>query len=1203
MASTSPASASAPAPGPAGARPWRTALLTLRDESLASPSPPALLALLRRALLLHPTPASPAPSLAASAAALPPHEVCAAALLGAIPLPFCLSRSISSWCVPVFAQVGSDVAFLAETAAAVAPCDGADDALRGVCHLIHDIMCKTNVEIDSSGWLAILKFLDVLVKFSIEGACMKGISVRTAALNTSSECLQILRFWSRDQGRSTSLTENSHSLRVLVSILSCLQAELNLSDKPNGTSTSSHVCGSMNNKNSNIWDMKISAFSIVEDILCKSASSMSEDLWLSVIEVLRKVMDFVTARNNVTESSVMSRFYTSLLRCLHLVLSDPKESLSGHVAGFVANLQMFFVYGLRSSSSPALAPKEVKTDSRPRASYRGRYRPPHLRNKDERGNDPLNGPISDSEHSRYDLSSSDSDLSDSDGYAKNGDRFRSSKARLAAILCIQDICRVDPKLLTSLWPLLLPENDVLQQRKYQATLMTCLIFDPITKVRVEAALTIAAMLEGQALVLTQVAEYKESSKRGSFTTLSSSLGQILMQLHTGTIYLIQRETQATLLAALFRILILLISATPYARMPKELLPTIITVMCSRLLNKQSNKSEHYTLLVNALNCLEAAFSKVPPTLDVYAVLTQDCCSGPSHGRQESSVIAVLLHCIEEEMHFSVRCGAFQVLRSVVHGYPSCANMIWEKIRDIVLSLLQMQSFEDQKCEPSLLTTGTKEESSMKGRCLVAGIKVMDECLRVSSGFKGADDLKEFRLLDIQQISDCTVNKSIKSAPHFENEVAGSSQNCTLDITLGTSRWIEVIETHLPRGLSHDSAMVRTASLTCFAGMTSDVFFSLPENKRDYVTSSSVHAALSDVVPTVRSAACRAIGIVACFPQILSSSSLPGKFIDAIEFNTQNSSTPVRITASWALANLCSCIRFKALEAHTDTSEGVLNKLTISRLVEIALRLTKDGEKVKSNAVRALGYLSRFIRFSHQADAINDPSDSVFHGDPVWLERMVQALVSCVTTGNVKVQWNVCHALSNLFMNDTLILQDMPWASSVYSILLLLIRDSNNYKIRMHAAVALAVPVSRIDYGSSFPDVVRGLVHAIESLSSDSTSLSSNFKQKDNLEKQLTFTALHLLGFVSPNDDPSMKDFLIKKASFLEDWLKSLCSSFNNADQQPLPTVTINDEDGFSPNVTQKVMLSSAVQCLLGVYTSRNQQTIAQRFEQLARSIA
>nr|ACF22785.1 hypothetical protein-5 [Brachypodium distachyon] len=1084
MASSSAAAAS----GGSGARPWRTALLTLRDESVASPSPPALLALLLRLLL--------SPSLPAAAAALSAHEV------------------------------GSDLAFLAEKAAVVAPCAGADDVLRGVCRLIHDVMCRTNTEIDSSGWLAVLKFLDELVRCSIDGACVKGLSDRTAALNTLSECLQILRFLNKDFGRSSSLTENSNVLRVLILIISCLQAELNLTNKPNGSGISSHISGSTNNKNSNIWDMEISAFSMVEDILCKIAPSMSEDLWKSVLEILRKVIDLVTARNLIIESSVMSRFYTSFLRCLHLVLSEPKGSLSGHVAGFVANLQMFFVYGLRSSTPSAITPTE------------------------------------------------NSDLSDTDGYATNGDRFRSSKARLAAILCIQDICRADSKSLTSLWPLLLPENDVLQQRKHRATLMTCLIFDPITKVRVEAASTIAVMLEGHALVLTQVAEYKESSKLGSFTTLSCSLGQILMQLHTGVMYLIQHETLATFLAALFRVLILLISATPYSRMPKELLPTVITAMCSRLLEKHSNKNEHYALVV---------------------------------------------------------------LRSVVHNYPSCADIIWEKVQDIVLDLLQTEIFEDQRSDANF--GPPKEELSIKGRCLVAGIKVIDECLRVSSGFKGADDLKECRLLDIQQISDCTVNKSIKSAPHFEIVIPGPTQNCASDITLGTNRWIEVIETLLPRGLSHASAMVRTASLTCFAGMTSDVFFSLPVNNRDYVTSSSVHAAMSDAVATVRSAACRAIGIVSCFSQILSSSSLPGEFIEAIEFNTRNSSTPVRITASWALANLCSSIRFRALELQADPSAGVIDKSTTSLLVEIALRLTKDGEKVKSNAVRALGYLSRFIRFNHQPD-VDVPSlqfcdfhnsDSVNYGDLVWLERMVQALMSCVTTGNVKVQWNVCHALSNLFMNDTLRLSDMPWASSVYSILLLLLRDSNNYKIRMHAAVALAVPVTRLDYGTSFPDVVRGPVHVLESLSSNNASSPSNFKHRDNLEKQasiddtytdiiytktcfaaslklfsflqLTFTALHLLGFVSPKDDQSLKDFLFKKATFLEDWLKSLCSSFNNTEDQPPVSKTINDEDGFSPNVSQKVMLSSAVMSLLEVYKSGNQQAIAQRFEHLARSIA
>ena len=98
---------------------------------------------------------------------------------------------------------------------------------------------------------------------------------------------------------------------------------------------------------------------------------------------------------------------------------------------------MFLVYGLRSALPSAITPKENKTDFKSRTSERGRYKPPHLRKKDGRGNDSVDDRSSDSESSRYDLGSSDSDLSDTDGHAKNGDRFRSSKARLAAILCIQ----------------------------------------------------------------------------------------------------------------------------------------------------------------------------------------------------------------------------------------------------------------------------------------------------------------------------------------------------------------------------------------------------------------------------------------------------------------------------------------------------------------------------------------------------------------------------------------------------------------------------------------------------------------------------------------------------------------------------------------------------------------------------------------------
>lgn len=79
----------------------------------------------------------------------------------------------------------------------------------------------------------------------------------------------------------------------------------------------------------------------------------------------------------------------------------------------------------------------------------------------------------------------------------------------------------------------------------------------------------------------------------------------------------------------------------------------------------------------------------------------------------------------------------QVLRSVVHNYPSCANMIWEKLRDNVLNLLQTESFQDQKYDANFGPPVPKEDSSIKGRCLVAGIKVMFSAILLNNLYFGA----------------------------------------------------------------------------------------------------------------------------------------------------------------------------------------------------------------------------------------------------------------------------------------------------------------------------------------------------------------------------------------------------------------------------------------------------------------------------------
>jgi hypothetical protein len=165
------------------------------------------------------------------------------------------------------------------------------------------------------------------------------------------------------------------------------------------------------------------------------------------------------------------------------------------------------------------------------------YRPPHLRKRDDLN---TRQPVSSSwrrlsahDSGSSDVISSDSDFSDSDGSVPDSYFAQSSKVRIAAIVCIQDLCQADSKSFTTQWVTLFPTSDVLKPRKFEATLMTCLLFDPHLKVRIASASALATMMDGPSSIFLQVAEYKESTKYGSFMPLSNSLGLILMQLHTG----------------------------------------------------------------------------------------------------------------------------------------------------------------------------------------------------------------------------------------------------------------------------------------------------------------------------------------------------------------------------------------------------------------------------------------------------------------------------------------------------------------------------------------------------------------------------------------------------------------------------------------------------------------------------------------------
>ncbi|XP_042519429.1 putative uncharacterized protein DDB_G0272456 [Macadamia integrifolia] len=1190
-------------------RSWRTAFLTLRDETLTSPPRTSLSSLLQHLIFSH------SEILISASPDLPTHEVT------------------------------SDVIFLVELVGNSSESEDAGTTFVHISHLIHEVSRHVCLEMNSSSWATMMAFLGMVVEFYLGKADKrKAFTGNSASLKPIMEILETLRYFSNGYGRHCLPSDTAVLVKLLLHIVTCSHDELVRSFYTSVNKRFSADTGTIISKYSNLWETQTVALAMIGEAFSRVGSFVPVEMWQSTIEVLRKVMDALASKGLPVEDHSMNRFYTSVLHCLHLVLSDPKGSFSEHVASIVAALRVFFLYGLSNRSLPVCSDRKKELSSetlKPKFSGSGKiesgpYRPPHLRKGESIKMLPRRAwdfqSSSDQESSVVDLTSSDSEHSDTDGSLKEVDYFRSSKTRIAAMLCLQDLCQADPKLFTSYWTLLLPTSDVLQPRKYEATLMTCLLFDPVLKARLASASTLAAMLDGSSSNFLQAAEYKESSKRGSFTAFSSSLGQILMQLHTGILYLIQLETHTGLLASGFKILKLLISATPYPRMPSELLPTVISSLRKRILDGFQFKTDQTALLAIALSCLGSALSTLPPSPQVKEMLHAENSTGLVESSGDNGILLALLKFSERIANPTISFEAFQALRAVSHNYPNIMASYWGQVSTIVHGLLRLTTLESPNSEVSIRSlkgdVGNSIGSSGE-KFITAAIKVLDECLRAISGFKGTEDLLDDKLLDTPFMSDIMRTKRISSAPSHEvdgPEVSGGYQTV---YPSGSRQWSEAIEKHLPLIMFHNSPMVRAASVTCFAGITSSIFFSLTSEKQEYVLSSSISAALNDEVASVRSVACRAIGVMACFPQISYRPEILKKFIHAAEFNTHDPLVSVRITASWALANICDSLRHRANDSNLEgqAADPKTDSHSIALLAECALRLTKDGDKVKSNAVRALGNLSRFVQFTSVSSIHDESVDHVSvsptmrnglllannnfkssHGahtsgsimetasmrDSFWLERMVQAFLSCVTTGNVKVQWNVCHALSNLFLNETLRLQDMVWAPSVFSILLLLLRDSSNFKIRIHAAAALAVPASRLDYGTSFTDVVQGLVHILEGLGSDLISTPSSFKYKAALEKQLTSSTLHVLGLVSCNCHQPLRDFLVKKASFLEEWLISLCSSLENSNQEVVETSSENKEG----SLRKKEMIFAAIRSLLEVYEGNYSRGITQKFENL-----
>lgn len=1102
-------------------RSWRTAFLTLRDETqtLSSPSlrSASVLHLLNHVIL------SQSDTLIEAAPNLPPQEVTL------------------------------DILLLMELALGVFDSEGLDPMIQVFIRLsrfIQSVFLRVSLVMNSTSWALSLEFFRRVVHAFFGKIDRNGnMTGDSDVAQATQQCLETVRSLVGVYHRTMLLSENSELLDFLQGVI--LSAQL--------VSQSSSFSSLKVSESFPIFEVKKLALAIISDVYSRVGTSLPIDIWQSTIEVLRQVLDSFASVGLIAEGRMMPRFYYSVLHCLHLVTKDPKGSLAAHVSGFIVPLKKFLHYGLTSKTHFMLL--ETSHSKKSGKSDGGLYKPPHLRKEKKLRPKVEESSSWESDSSGSHTSSISDYSSDSDGMGRDTTSSPCDKPRVAAIVCIQDLCRAEPKLLTTQLTALLPCIDVLQPRKHEANLLSCLLFDPYPKARLAAAATIAIILDKNASVFLQIAELKDPSKSSSFTSLSSSLGQILVQLHSGLLYLVKRESEKSLLASLFKVLMSLISCTPYSRMPAELLPGVVSSVLERIEESFSLQYDDTSLLATALSCLTVALSILPPSVHILHMLMEEVNAGFSVVKRRSGILSTFFQYSDSVINPSISFEAFQALRAVAHTYPSIMFASSKQVSSIVYRVFSLSPDAQAK----FLRNNVKETGvSVWEKVITAAIKVLDECLRAVSGFRGTEDLSDEKFLAGPFTSDYVKDKMVSSAPFHLVEGPPTSKYEVELCSVGCELWSEALIKHMPLVLHHSSAMVRAASVTCFAGLTSPVFCSLQKDEQGLVLTASLEAALSDDAPSVRSAACRAIGIISCFPHVIQRSEIIDKFVYAVLHNTRDPLVSVRIAASWALANICDSVRHNVDALAFDSGSNASSQL-ISVLIDIALKLSTDNDKVKANAVRALGNLSRFVPFDSKSPPLRCSMEDLHKDDKFamfsnvhlpsrakpsdWLEKMVQAFIYCVNTGNVKVQWNVCHAFSYLLVNESLKLQDMDWSSSVFSTLIVLIRDSVNFKIKIQAAAALAVPSKVTDYGTSFYDVLEVIVQQQESLRSDQISMPSNFKYKVALEKQITSTMLHMIGLASTAEHQAIQRFLAEKSPFLEEWLESVCVSLGEENNQ------------------------------------------------------
>ncbi|KAL6060488.1 HEAT repeat-containing protein 6 [Balamuthia mandrillaris] len=621
------------------------------------------------------------------------------------------------------------------------------------------------------------------------------------------------------------------------------------------------------------------------------------------------------------------------------------------------------------------------------------------------------------------LYSSDSETSDGEA---PGEGRHLWKVQFHAMACLQAVARRSPKKLYAFWTWFLPSSP----HSLSPSLFTLLLHDSHPKIRSQAAAVLTAVLEGSKPFMVAVEEHKERRPLNrAFVPFSQTLAHMIREVHNGLFTALDKENNC---------LTALVSAAPYEKLSDGFLTAILSRLKSFVsLPEVGIRSEAFVCLA-AVFGQQGSHNEVSALLEldpfVYAVWSQHLAQEESkeeemkkpEGTHTGSLVeSILVNMQQNSAAVSLQVAALQCLGSLCSAYPHF--------------FVGPKSFS--KVFPPVFLHLEASSSALR----FAAAKVIEDF---------AKSLK-INLMDLSG----------------------------LPFSFAKLFWTQLLSSPLPHLFQDASHSVRACVCSVLSHIPPLAFEQLPQQTR-LLCITLILGAVTDEAAVVKAAASRALGIYVLFPCMQEDYLFLDDCAGLLVKSMQDTNLNVRVRSCWSLANLCdtlAAIRRKSeSEASTGSTDELLSEIPISTfrsLTSCLVMACSDNDRVRCNAVRALGNTCRFL--SPQMLC----ADEGLHSE---LQTIISSLLECLGQSSAKVGWNTCYALNNLLQNSALFQGgSMAARGSPFH---------PNFKIRINAARALRAPVSRRFYGNALAPLWYSLL-AILSPSLDFDSNHQYFTEQ------------------------------------------------------------------------------------------------------------